>query len=239
MSKKLLNRWIIGGATGLLIVGGSAALATAAFADDSDDVNDNGTQVSQDDDGDDDDNDGDDDGDDGAPATEPKVSLADATATASDEVSKGILTSIELEGNDKSPVWRVDFITSDGTEHEVTVDGTSGKVTDHNKDADEDADDWNEAKAANDQAKTSPEDAAAAALDKVGGNGTVTSVELDDDSNAQWDVDVTTEDGKFKEVSVDATNGKVTDVYTDDDDNDGDDDSDDNDDNDTDDGDDD
>lgn len=100
MSKKLWtgrNRWIIGGATGLLIVGGSAAIATAAFADDGDDGNESGnSQVA--------DNDDDDRDDDGAPTSKPKTSLADAAATASDEVSKGILTSIELEGSDKAPV---------------------------------------------------------------------------------------------------------------------------------------
>ncbi|ADD41797.1 PepSY domain-containing protein [Stackebrandtia nassauensis] len=227
MSEKLLNRrnrWIIAGATGVLLVGGSAALATTAFADDGD-ANETGAQVADDDDNDGDDDGTDDDGDDATPSTKPKISLADATATASDEVSKGILTSIELEGTNDAPFWRVDFITSDGTEHEVTIDAAKGDVTDHNKETDDDGDkeDWTEAKAANDQVKTTPEDAATAALDKAG-KGNVTSIELDDDANnPQWEVDVTTDDGKHKDVTVDAVTGKATDVYTDDDDNDSDD----------------
>src|SRR5690606_28765819 len=94
------NRWIIGGAAGLLVVGGSAALATTAFAGDG--ANPKTTQVAA--------------GDDYSPTSEPAISLGEAATTAADEVSKGILTSIELEGNKDRPLWKVDLITADGTE---------------------------------------------------------------------------------------------------------------------------
>lgn len=198
------NRWIIGGAAGILVIGGSAALATTAFAGDGD--NPKTTQVA--------------DGDDYSPTSEPAISLGEAATTAADEVSKGILTSIELEGNKDKPLWKVDLITADGTEHELTVNATDGSITRHEKDTDDDTDDWREAKALDAQTKTSPADAAKAAADKVGG-GIVTSVELEDDADtAGWDVDVTTDKGDFKSVLVDGASGKATEVYSDDDDDD-------------------
>ncbi|MER7106661.1 PepSY domain-containing protein [Streptomyces sp. NPDC000229] len=48
------------------------------------------------------------------------------------------------------------------------------------------------------------------ALKAVAGHGTVVSLELDDDSNKTWDVELVTKDGKAQDWTVDATTAKAT-----------------------------
>ncbi|MER5549847.1 PepSY domain-containing protein [Streptomyces sp. NPDC002589] len=88
-----------------------------------------------------------------------------------------------------------------GTEHEVTVNGTDGKVTATKADRDNDSDDRSRD----------------AALAKVKGTATSADLENDHGKTTAWHVDVTDTKGNDQEVTVDAANGKVTAAKTDDD----------------------
>ncbi|HZE37928.1 MAG TPA: PepSY domain-containing protein [Stackebrandtia sp.] len=114
-------------AAGLLVVGGGVA-ATAAFADGDDDT----ASTHADHDSDDRDE-----ADEATPPLDTKVGLAEAADTAAGEVSGGTVTSVELSGTKDKPVWEVDIVTSKGTERDVTVDATSGKVVDNTADRDD------------------------------------------------------------------------------------------------------
>ncbi|MFJ3816923.1 peptidase M4 [Streptomyces sp. NPDC090056] len=110
----------------------------------------------------------------GSAYASPSVS-ADASASASPSASPGART----------PAWHASVAASDGTLHDVWVDGVSGKVISDKPDADQDAEDKQELADRLKRTTVTPEQAVQTATQDD--KGTVTAVELDDDA---WSVDV-------------------------------------------------
>ncbi|WP_336113927.1 PepSY domain-containing protein [Streptomyces sp. PTD9-10] len=193
-----------------VVHGGAGAATATAFADDSDHDD---TQVaatnSPGHDHDDHDNDA-------TLIKNAKVDIKKAADTATNSVSDTV-TAVDLEGSQGKPVWKVDVTDSQGTEHEVTVNATDGKVTATKADQDNDSDDRSGDAALAKSAKTDLAKAVDAALAKVKGTATSAGLESDHGKNTAWHVDVTDTKGKDHEVTVDAANGKVTAAKTDDD----------------------
>ncbi|MEU6306309.1 PepSY domain-containing protein, partial [Streptomyces chartreusis] len=101
--------------------------------------------------------------------------------------------------DDGSRAWEVSVVKGDGTEHDVRVSASDGKVLGAHRDDDDD--DAREDLAALKGADVDAREAAVAAAAK----GTVTDVDLDDDGPAAWSVETTK--GEWK---VDLGTGKVT-----------------------------
>lgn len=193
------------------LAGGGTVTALAVSGDD-----DRGGAVSADDRRDDDDrdeargDDRDDDarGDGGAGSvTAGGVGAADAVAAALRH-TPGTAVSADLDHDDRGgrAAWEVDVLSGNGTWHSVRVDPATGRVT---GDRAEDEDDTAEVRAALKGTAVTAGEAAKA----VGGKGTVTSVDLDDDRDAAWEVE--TRDGSG--WRVDPNSGRVTADRSDDD----------------------
>ncbi|MGA4839568.1 PepSY domain-containing protein [Streptomyces sp. G45] len=211
-----------GGTTAALAVGGGDDGSSTAGAKSSVRVQDDDRRgaAPRDDDADDRYEDRHDDGqddryDDGEDAREDardakaaKVSAAEAIAAALKSTS-GTAVSADLDDEDGGLVWDVDVLGEDGrTWYSVEIDPGTGKVLgSHTERDDEDA---AEARGALKGASVSASEAARAAADK----GSVTSVELDDDSHraggGAWDVETVSRDGAEGHWSVDPRSGKVT-----------------------------
>jgi uncharacterized membrane protein YkoI len=135
----------------------------------------------------------------------PGVPLEKAGATAEKRVDRGTLTSIELENGAAS--WEAQVVAPDGTEHEINVATSSGKVTSaHVK-----------KESAADRAKHRTRVAAAkldyaAAARKMRGavpGGKITELNLDDHRGTTvWEGDVRAGNVKH-EVTLDAASGAV------------------------------
>ncbi|MFS8198870.1 PepSY domain-containing protein [Streptomyces sp. CWNU-52B] len=210
---------VIAAVTAAALIGGGTATALAVTGDgepqvkqqssvrDSDDDR-NGTEADdRDDRGEHDDNDGSDDkAENAAEAKAAKVSAADAITAALKSVS-GTAVSAELDDEDgSSPVWDVDVLASGDVWHSVKVDPGTGKVLGSHTER-EDADDTAEARATLKGASVSAVEAAKAGAAK----GTVTSVDLDDDTRgAAWEVETTASNGVEKDWKVDLKSAKVT-----------------------------
>ncbi|MCZ0983552.1 PepSY domain-containing protein [Streptomyces diastatochromogenes] len=137
----------------------------------------------------------------------PKVDIKTAATTAVKTVP-GTVTSADLEGGSGKQSWKVDVIDAKGTEHQIAVDATSGKVTGNKVDQDNDADNKDEAALAK-SAKTTLPKAVDAARAKT--SGTATSAELEKEhGKAVWGVDVSDSHGTEHEVTVDDATGKAT-----------------------------
>lgn len=110
-----------------------------------------------------------------------------ATASASPSVSAGATASASPSesAGARTPAWHTSVATADGTLHDVWVDGVSGKVISDEPDADQDAQDKQELADRLKRTTVTPEQAVQTATQD--NKGTVTAVELDDDS---WSVDV-------------------------------------------------
>ncbi|MFF9572431.1 PepSY domain-containing protein [Streptomyces sp. NPDC014685] len=151
-----------------------------------------------------------------------KVDIKQAAEAAEKSVA-GTVTAADLDGSMDKPVWKIDVTASDGTEHEVTVDATTGKVTATRTDKDQDPDDRSYDAALAKSAKTDLAKAVDAALDEVSGTATSAGLEKDHGTTPAWHIDVTNpkdkDQGRDHEVTVDATTGKVTAVRTDEEDN--------------------
>ncbi|MFD7709849.1 PepSY domain-containing protein [Streptomyces sp. NPDC059785] len=184
------------------LVGGGTATALAVTGDDSRGSHDDARHTS---------GDSRHTGDDAAAAKSARVTAADAITAALRDTS-GTAVSAELDDDGSPAAWEVDVLGKDGTWHSVRLDSAGGKVlsshTEH-----EDGDDTAEARAALKGATTSAADAARAAA----AHGTVTSIELDDDSTAVWEAETLTAKGVEKDWRVDAATGKVTADRSDDD----------------------
>jgi uncharacterized membrane protein YkoI len=137
-----------------------------------------------------------------------KVDIKQATDTAMKSVS-GTATSADLEGKQGKPTWEVEIHDAKGMQHEVVVDGTTGKVTSSKAQNDHDSDDAASEATAVKNAKTTLPQAVDAAYVKVPGKAT--SAELEShNGKATWQVDVNDSKGMEHEVTVDATTGKAT-----------------------------
>lgn len=84
------------------------------------------------------------DDDDAAENSAAKSARTDAVAAASKAAANtgGTVTSVSLEDDVRSgsPVWEVETVGKNGTEHEVSIDSGSGKVTQQSTDDDSDDD---------------------------------------------------------------------------------------------------
>ncbi|MFF0733575.1 PepSY domain-containing protein [Streptomyces chartreusis] len=126
-----------------------------------------------------------------------KVTAADAIAAALKH-TPGTAVGADLD-DDGSRAWEVSVVKADGTDHDVRVSASDGKVLGAHRDDDDD--DAREDLAALKGADVDAREAAVAAAAK----GTVTDVDLDDDGPAAWSVETTK--GEWK---VDLRTGKVT-----------------------------
>ncbi|MGW4168010.1 PepSY domain-containing protein [Streptomyces chartreusis] len=132
-----------------------------------------------------------------ADAAGAKVTAADAIAAALKH-TPGTAVGADLD-DDGSRAWEVSVVKGDGTEHDVRVSASDGKVLGAHRDDDDD--DAREDLAALKGADVDAREAAVAAAAK----GIVTDVDLDDDGPAAWSVETTK--GEWK---VDLGTGKVT-----------------------------
>lgn len=150
--------------------------------------------------------------DDAREARAAKTAAPEAAAAALQAVP-GTVTELGLDTRKGGLVWETDVLGKDGKSYDLTVDAGNGKVLNKHTDRDDDADGRNAAKDLKGKASTAAEAARAA-----GTNGSVTSVDLEDDgSRAVWEVETVGENGTEREVAVDAATGKVTQLQSDDD----------------------
>ncbi len=110
---------------------------------------------------------------------------AGASASASASAGASASASPSASAGARTPAWHTSVAASDGTLHDVWVDGVSGKVISDKPDADQDAEDKQELADRLKRTTVTPEQAVQTATQDD--KGTVTAVELDDDS---WSVDV-------------------------------------------------
>ncbi|CAM5463352.1 PepSY domain-containing protein [Streptomyces griseomycini] len=200
---------VIAVVTAAALVGGGTATALAVSGDDAPTTRATDTRAA--DDGRDDDardDDRDDDGardrDDDAQAVPSDVTAADAVAAALKH-TPGTAVSAELDDGDDGgeAAWEVDVLAGGDTWHSVRVDPATGKVLGAHEDDEDDAD---EVRAALKGASVTAEEAAKAAA----AEGTVVSVDLDDDGDQGWEAETRTSGGDERDWRVDPASGKVT-----------------------------
>ncbi|WNZ08634.1 PepSY domain-containing protein [Streptomyces sp. 11x1] len=228
---------VIATVTAVALIGGGTATAIAVAGDDKapakktvsvsnddndrDDLNDDSDGTAQDkaDDkaGDkaedraarDTDQDADDKAENAAEAKAGQVTAAEAIRTALKH-KDGTAVSADLDDEGTNLVWDVDVLTGGGKWFSVQVDPGTGKVLGSHADHDDDGDDAAETQ----QIRTALKGAsvtAAEAAEAAAGKGTVTSVDLDEESADQaWEVDTTAADGTGSDWRVNLDSGKLT-----------------------------
>ncbi|MFJ8939272.1 PepSY domain-containing protein [Streptomyces sp. NPDC102365] len=138
-----------------------------------------------------------------------KVDAADAIKAALKNTA-GTAVSADLDDEGTKHVWDVDVLTNGGTWHSVQVDPATGKVLGSHVDRDDDGDDAAETAQIREALKGSSVTAAEAA-EAGAAKGTVTSVDLDEESaDKAWEVDTTAANGTGSDWRVDAGSGKIT-----------------------------
>ncbi|RFC78092.1 PepSY domain-containing protein [Streptomyces sp. AcE210] len=165
-----------------------------------------------------------------------KVTFDKAAATAVGEVSGSKLAELDLKGLDDNdndtdesespspsgtpspspsgsstaPEWVAEVVEKDGTTHTVRIDAVSGKVIQSVAETGQDSGDKREMADRIARVTQTPQEAAKVATDKQ--EGTVTSINLDDnDNNALiWSVDVVTKDWNKTDFEIDAVKGTIT-----------------------------
>lgn len=135
----------------------------------------------------------------------PGVTLEDAGATAEKRVAGGTLVSIEREDGDA--VWETQVVATDGTEHEIDVATSGGKVTSARVKKE------SAAKRAEHRTRVVAAKltyaAAAAKMRAAVPNGAITELNLDDHRGTTvWEGDVRAGDVKH-EVKLNAASGAV------------------------------
>ena len=227
---------VIATITAVALIGGGTATAIAVSGDDEapakktvsvsnddndrddvNDVNDDSDDTAQDSADDkaedraarDTDQDADDKAENAAEAKAGQVTAADAIATAL-KSKAGTAVSADLDDEGTNLVWDVDVLTAGDKWFSVQVDPSTGKVLGTHADRDDDGDDAAETaqiRAALKGSSVTAAEAAEAAADK----GTVTSVDLDEESADQaWEVDTTAADGTGSDWRVNPDSGKLT-----------------------------
>ncbi|WP_200303872.1 PepSY domain-containing protein [Streptomyces adelaidensis] len=144
-----------------------------------------------------------------ADAKAGQITAADAIKAALKD-TKGTAVSADLDDEGNAHVWEVDVLTDGGAWHSIQIDPATGKVLGSHTETDDDGDDAAETKqiraALNGSSVTAAEAAEAAAA-----KGTVTSVDLDEDSRDQaWEADTTAADGTGSDWRVNLDSAKVT-----------------------------
>ncbi|MFF9758743.1 PepSY domain-containing protein [Streptomyces caelestis] len=196
---------LVGGgtATALAVAGDDDGAASVARAENRAGDDDRRDDEGREDDRGDDDRGDDDRGDDrDGRAVSGGVTAADAIAAALKH-TPGTAVSAELDDEDDGDkaVWEVDVLDKGDVWHSVRVAPGNGKVLGAQKD---DEDDAAEVRAALKGASVSAAEAAEAAA----AEGTVTSVELDDDKG--WEAETRASGGDERDWRVDPGSGKVT-----------------------------
>ncbi|MEW1721918.1 PepSY domain-containing protein [Streptomyces sp. NPDC093109] len=140
-----------------------------------------------------------------------ELTASEAVAAALKEFPGAAVASVERD-DDRAGRWEIDLFATDEVRRELTVDAATGAVRVDRADRDDDRDDRDddaEDRAALSAAAVDVRRAVAAALASV--PGAVESAEIDDDApGARWEVEVRGEDGREREVHVDARTAKVT-----------------------------
>ncbi|WP_327343514.1 PepSY domain-containing protein [Streptomyces europaeiscabiei] len=144
-----------------------------------------------------------------AEAKAGQVTAADAIRTALKHKS-GTAVSADLDDEGTNLVWDVDVLTGGGKWFSVQVDPGTGKVLGSHADRDDDGDDAAETEQIRTALKGSSVTAAEAA-EAAAAKGTVTSVDIDEESRDQaWEVDTTAADGTGSDWRVALDSGKLT-----------------------------
>ncbi|MDX2557119.1 MULTISPECIES: PepSY domain-containing protein [Streptomyces] len=144
-----------------------------------------------------------------AEAKAGQVTAADAIAKALKHKS-GTAVSADLDDEGTTLVWDVDVLTDGGKWFSVQVDPGNGKVLGSHADRDDDGDDAAETRQIRAALKGS-EVTAAEAAEAAAAKGTVTSVDLDEESTDRaWEVDTTAADGTGSDWRVALDSGKLT-----------------------------
>ncbi|WP_406725425.1 PepSY domain-containing protein [Streptomyces sp. GD-15H] len=202
---------VIAVVTAAALIGGGTATAIATSGDDDTPTTTHPVDtVGSDDDRRDDDRDDLDDLDDDAQALSAKVNAADAIAVAlKHQPGTAVAVERDDDGADDDDrdhrgkaAWEVDVLGGGDTWYSVWIDPNTGEVLGSETDAEDDAD---EVRAALKGTSVTAEEAAEAAASK----GTVTSVDLDDDTRG-WEVETITSGDDDREWLVDLNRGKVT-----------------------------
>lgn len=149
-----------------------------------------------------------------ADAVDPaSIGEAEARRLAVEEVGGGQAVHIRADRDDGRSEWEVLVRDADDRLVEVTLDAADGRVMEVDVEDDDDEDHRGSVAAA---ATVSAQEAGELALEAVGG-GEVLQVSADeDDGRPEWDVDVADADGRLVDVTIDATDGRVLEVDTDD-----------------------
>ncbi len=135
------------------------------------------------------------------------VSLEDAGDAALKEVSDGTVISIESEVNDTR--WEVQVVTSDGTEHEISISAEDGSVIGSPSKEGDDAQDKKKHQDRVATAKLDFKEAAEKLRDAVP-DARITELNLDDEKGTTvWEGDLIDGDGAKHEVQIDAASGDV------------------------------
>ncbi|MEV2232850.1 PepSY domain-containing protein [Streptomyces phaeochromogenes] len=144
-----------------------------------------------------------------ADAKVAQVDAADAIKAALKN-TKGTAVSADLDDEGTKHVWDVDILTNGGAWHSVQVDPANGKVVGSHVDRDDDGDDAAETAQIRAALKGSSVTAAEAA-EAGAAKGTVTSVDLDEESTDKaWEVDTTAANGTGSDWRVNPDSGKIT-----------------------------
>ncbi|WP_326720616.1 PepSY domain-containing protein [Streptomyces sp. NBC_00243] len=132
--------------------------------------------------------------DDATVAKSTKVTAADALAGALRH-TPGTAVSAELDDDDDAVTWDIDILDSASKWHSVHVDPATGKVLSSHTEREDDSDDADDAarvRAALQGGSISATEAAKAAA----AHGTVTSIDLDEDSGSPaWEAETRTQSG--------------------------------------------
>ncbi|MEE1764653.1 MULTISPECIES: PepSY domain-containing protein [unclassified Streptomyces] len=224
---------VIATVTAVALIGGGTATAIAVSGDDEaptkktvsvsngdhdrDDVNDDSDDTAEDKADDkaedraarDTDQDAEDKAENAAEAKAGQVTAAEAIRTALQH-KDGTAVSADLDDEGTNLIWDVDVLTGGGKWFSVQVDPGTGKVLGSHADRDDDGDDAAETRQIQDALKGSSVTAAEAA-EAAADKGTVTSVDLDEESADQaWEVDTTAADGTGSDWRVNPDSGKLT-----------------------------
>ncbi|UUU30848.1 PepSY domain-containing protein [Streptomyces sp. CA-210063] len=173
------------------------------------DDDDTGTDARDSADDTDDADDADDKAEDSAEAKAADVTAADAINAALKHRA-GTAVSADLDDEGTNLVWDVDILTNGGKWYSVQIDPGTGKVLGSHADRDDDGDDAAETEQIRAALKGSSVTAAEAA-EAAAAQGTVTSVDLDEESEDKaWEVDTTAADGTGSDWRVNPDSAKVT-----------------------------
>ncbi|GAB2978610.1 PepSY domain-containing protein [Streptomyces pseudoechinosporeus] len=210
---------LIGGgtATAIAVTGddGTVAKKTVAVSnddnnrDDVDNTDDTAQDRAEDQAARDTDEDAEDKAENAADAKAGQITAADVIRAALKHTT-GTAVSADLDDEGTTHVWEVDVLTNGGAWHSIQINPANGKVLGSHTEKDEDGDDAAETAQIRAALKGSSVTAAEAA-EAAAAKGTVTSVDLDEESTDQaWEVDTTAADGTGSDWRVNPDSGKVT-----------------------------